>query len=204
MIKYSDKLLRMKLILGSASKWRQQILREAGYNFSTLSPDIDEKKIRDSNPSRLVLSIAHAKADALLPQISEPAILITSDQVVFCHNEIFEKPSSEMDVRNFLNSYQQHSAATVTAIVVTNTITKKREEGVDIVNVEFNPIPENVINHMIAEGEIFNCAGGFQIEDEHAELNPYIKKIDGSIDSVKGLPIALLKQLLEKLQYEKN
>ena len=188
------------MILGSASKWRRQILKKEGYHFSTMSPDIDEKSIRYEDPSQLVLAIAHAKADALLPRISEPATLITSDQVVFCHGEVFEKPSSEVEVRKFLSSYQKHQAATVTAIVVTDTITRKREEGVDMVNVDFSPIPKNVIDHMINEGEIFHCAGGFQIEDEFGELNPYIKKIDGAIDSVKGLPMILLKELLNKME----
>lgn len=190
----------MKLILGSASKWRRQILKQSDYVFETMSPDIDEKKIRHEDPCKLALAIAHAKADALLPKISEPAILITTDQVVVCHDEIFEKPSSEVDVRKFLSSYQKHPAATVTAIVVTDTATGKREDGVDVVNVEFNPIPGNVIDHMISEGEIFSCAGGFQIEDEFGELNPYIKKIDGEVDSVKGLPMTLLKNLLAKIE----
>ncbi len=190
----------MKLILGSASKWRRQILHNAGYDFSTMSPDIDEKQIRHADPNQLALLIAHAKADALLPKITEPAILITSDQVVFCHDQIFEKPSSEIEVRKFLNSYQQHDAATITAIVVTDTATGQREQGVDRVNVVFNPIPEGVINHMIAEGEVFSCAGGFQIEDENGKLNPYIKKTDGAIDSVKGLPLQLLNELIAKVQ----
>lgn len=190
----------MKLILGSASKWRRQILQQAGYEFSTMSPDIEEKKIRYEDPHQLVLAIAHAKADALLSRILEPALLITSDQVVVCHDEIFEKPSSEAEVRRFLHSYQQHEAMTVTAIVVTDTSTGKRVQGVDEVNIIFNSIPEDVINHVIAEGEVFSCAGGFQIENEYGELNPYIKKIDGDIDSVKGLPLKLLNELILKVQ----
>ena len=37
---------------------------------------------RSEDPGALTLALAHAKADALLPQIHEPALLITSDQVV--------------------------------------------------------------------------------------------------------------------------
>lgn len=49
------------LILGSQSKYRKGVLEELGYKFDTLSADIDEKAIRDSDPSELVLKIGRAK-----------------------------------------------------------------------------------------------------------------------------------------------
>ena len=38
--------------------------------------------------------IANAKADALLSKVTEPSILITSDQVIVCNGVIREKPES--------------------------------------------------------------------------------------------------------------
>jgi predicted house-cleaning NTP pyrophosphatase (Maf/HAM1 superfamily) len=37
--------------------------------FETISPDIDEKAIRDPDAHKLTLKIARAKAEALLPQV---------------------------------------------------------------------------------------------------------------------------------------
>lgn len=184
------------MILGSASKWRQAILHGAGFSFSVMHANIDEKAIRDDDPKELVLKIAHAKADAILKKLTDEdklkeKLLITSDQVVYCAGEIFEKPASEKEIRYFIQQYQQHPAATYTAIVLVDLKTGKRVDGVDVVNIAFNHIPDHVIDHVIAEGEVFQCAGGFQIEDEKGELNPYIKGIDGDLDSVKGFPIKL-------------
>ncbi len=187
----------MKIILGSASKWRRKILQEAGYSFEILIPNIDEKSIRDNDPVKLVLKIARAKAKILLPKITGPALLITTDQVVYCDGEIFEKPASAKEVKKFIHTYHQHPAQTITAVIVTNTHTGEYVEGVDIVNVHFNQIPDPVVERLIEEGEIFQCAGGFQIEDEHGELNPFITSIDGEMDSVKGLPMQLLSSLLK-------
>lgn len=74
-----------KVILGSSSKWRKEMLSKMGYTFDTMSPDIDEKgnwyytgqtllrlrclAIRDPNPHVLTLKIARAKAEALLPKV---------------------------------------------------------------------------------------------------------------------------------------
>ena len=41
---------RLNYILGSASKSRQELLREAGYEFSVMTAGIDEKAIRDDDP----------------------------------------------------------------------------------------------------------------------------------------------------------
>lgn len=63
----------MRLILGSASRTRQAILKEMGYRFEVQTADIDEKAIRKSDAQELVMALAHAKASprtALLKKIS--------------------------------------------------------------------------------------------------------------------------------------
>lgn len=49
--------------------------------FSTASPDIDEKAIRDPDPRKMCAKIARAKAEALVGRLDGPGLLITSDQV---------------------------------------------------------------------------------------------------------------------------
>ena len=53
--------------------------------------------------------------------------------------------------------------------------------------VYFSEISQDIIRKVIRKGEIYSSAGGFRIEDE--DLNPLILRIDGSIDSVLGLPL---------------
>lgn len=189
----------MKLILGSASRWRRQILKEAGFEFAVMAADIDEKKIRHAEPEVLALEIAKAKATALLPKIQEPALLITTDQIVVCNGEVFEKPCDPDEARRFMHCYNAHPALTVTAVVVTNCETGEQVSGVDVVKVEFHTIPETEMERLIADKEIFFCAGGFQVEGLGGELNKYIKHVDGDVDSVKGLPMRLLKRLLNEI-----
>jgi len=186
----------LPIILGSSSKWRQNILMQAGIPFTVMSPDIDEKGIRHNDPKTLTLAIAHAKADVLLPKIKTPSLLITVDQVVTCHGEIFEKPQTQKDVYDYYACYEKYPAQTVTAVVVTNTQTQKRAQGVDIATIYLNPVPKAITEAYIQKGNIFHCAGGFQIEGEKEGLNPYVRSIEGNIDSIQGLPMTLVKQLI--------
>ncbi|BAS83094.1 Os03g0229600 [Oryza sativa Japonica Group] len=56
----------LRLILGSSSASRRQILAEMGYSFTLLSADIDEKEIRKEKPEELVVALAHAKVTPFL------------------------------------------------------------------------------------------------------------------------------------------
>lgn len=187
----------MKIILGSKSIGRQLVLKNAGYDFEVITADIDEKKIRHENPEKLVLALAHAKADSILPKISVPAILITADQVVVCGGKILEKPRSEEEAREFLHYYLKNPMETVSSVVVTNTVTKKRAEGVDIAKVYFKNFPEAVIDQAIKIGRIMYCAGAMRCEEE--PFSNYIDRFEGTKDSTSGLPLNLLKRLMEEV-----
>ena len=49
---------------------------------------------------------------------------------------------------------------------------------------------------MCGEGTVLQCAGGLMVE--HPLVEPFIARIDGSMDSVMGLSKALVLKLLEK------
>jgi septum formation protein len=165
-----------------------------GYGFALMPAHIDERAIRSEDPGALTLALAHAKADALLPQIHAPTLLITTDQVVVWWGTIREKPAHAEEARAFLRGYAEGPAETVTAVVVTHTATGVRQQGVDRAMVWFRRIPEAVIHQVIARGEVFAYAGGFSITDPLLEA--YIERVDGTTESVVGLPTALTRQLL--------
>lgn len=188
----------MKIVLGSQSQGRKQVLSEMGYDFEVLSAGIDEKAIRFDDAQQLTLALANAKADALLTKLQQPCVLITSDQVVVCHGQILEKPESPEEARDFLHGYATHPLQTVTAVVVLNTATNQRVQGVDIATVWLKPYPEALIDQMIAEGNVFSWAGGFGIQE--AFNQGLVEKMEGAIDSVIGLPKDLTTRLLHQVQ----
>jgi len=163
-----------------------------------VSPEIDEKAIRNDDPKRLTIKIAHAKTDALLSHISEPAILVTIDQVVVVHGAIREKPIDEDECRTFLRSYDDTPVEVVNGTVVTNTATGKRAEGNNVVTLRFRPIPEKVIDQLIAEGDVLHCAGG--LKAEHSALKRYLVSMEGTEESLQGVPIDLVKRLMEEVK----
>ncbi|EGD74312.1 hypothetical protein PTSG_12428 [Salpingoeca rosetta] len=201
------------LVLGSSSKWRRQQLEEQGYTFEAMAADIDERAVTVdgdedgrgvSDPSKLTLAIANAKADALVPKCPPNSFLITSDQVVHYKGTIREKPETPEMCKEYLRSYETVPATTVTAVVVTNVATGERFQQVDIASQQFKPIPEAVMDEVIegGKGDVMYCCGGFMID--HPKLQPYLGERKGSEDSILGMPLAVLESLLDKAGYKKE
>ncbi|XP_009760260.1 uncharacterized protein [Nicotiana sylvestris] len=197
---------QFKLILGSSSTARRKILADMGYQFTTMSADIDEKAIRKEKPEDLVMALAEAKAEAIIPRVSigesegdaEPTLLITCDQVVVVYEGMVrEKPSTEAEARQFMKDYANGHAATVSSVLVTNLVTGCRRGEWDKVEIYFHDIPDQVIDKLIEEGIVLYAAGGLIIE--HPLILPCIKEVVGSTDSVMGLPKALTERLIKEV-----
>lgn len=186
----------MKIILGSQSPARKKILEDGGFQFDTMSPNIDEKAIRSNDPEKLTLDLAKAKASALREKINEPALLITADQVITWNGKILEKPVDVSEAREFLRGYRVHPAETVTAVVVTNTISGQQNAGIDTAKVFFHPIPEKEIEKIVREVPVLSMAGGFSVE--HPMFRQFVDHIEGTKDSIIGLPIGLTRRLIER------
>ncbi|XP_077231426.1 uncharacterized protein LOC143864381 [Tasmannia lanceolata] len=200
----------MQIILGSSSAPRQQILAEMGYEFTIMAADIDEKGIRRENPEELVMTLAEAKADAIMSKLQhidfqkddEPTVLITADQVVVYEGIIREKPSNEEEARQFIKGYSVGHAVTVGSVFVTKFCSSKKKLGDfindwDVVQIYFHAIPDEVIENLIEEGAVLKVAGG--LLSEHPLMSPLIESLVGTADSVMGLPKALTERLIQEV-----
>ncbi|XP_044971365.1 7-methyl-GTP pyrophosphatase-like [Hordeum vulgare subsp. vulgare] len=194
-----------KLILGSMSVARKNILNEMGFEFQVMTADIDERSIRREDPDELVMLLAEAKADAIMSRMNisdyqkegdQPTLLITSDIVVVHEGIIREKPSSKEEARQFLKGYSGGHVSTVGGVVVTNLTTGKKLGSLDKAEVYFHDIPDEIIENLIDEGVVFRVAGGLLLE--HPLTLPFVEAVVGSSDSVMGLS----KDLANKLIHE--
>ena len=192
----------MKLILGSSSKYRKELLEKASYVFSVLVPEVDEKDIKTDDPYQRPLILARAKADELYAKIKEPALVITADTIVIADGRLYEKPETEEEAREFLKQYSAGlNPEIVCVIVIVNTETGERYEGVDKAKVFFKPFPKAMIEEYMKVGEPLHRAGGFSIQ--HPIMRPYVDHIEGEEDTVIGAPLHLLEKLLTQAGFQK-
>lgn len=203
-------ITKSPIVLGSSSKFRRSLLEAEGVQFTVIKPDIDEYAIlvdpnvpRDRQPpEELVIKISEAKAQAIIGKVKasedlKECIIITCDQVVTFNGAIREKPEDEQQAREYLHSYSRGPAVTNSAIVLTHYPSGKQVKGVDVAKQYFKSLSEEVINALIAKGDVYHCAGGFLIDDPI--MFPYLGRREGEESSIIGLPRTLLIRLFEDM-----
>ncbi|KAH7851978.1 hypothetical protein Vadar_019087 [Vaccinium darrowii] len=192
-----------KIILGSSSMARRQILAEMGYEFEIVTADIDEKSIRREKPEELVMALAEAKADAIISKLkisshveddAYSTLLITADTVVVYEGAIREKPMSKEEARQFIKGYSGGHVTVVGSVLVTNLVTGTRKGEWDRAEVYFHDIPNEVIDSLVEEEVMLNVAGGLMLE--HPLTLPFVDTVLGTADCVMGLPKALTEKLI--------
>ena len=164
---------------------------------------------------------------AISPLVSTHDILITADQVVTHDGKILEKPIDREEAISFLRSYSSKHCATVGSIVLTDLRNGRRvqvikncltcylicrtnyffnchnpHQAVDTSTIYFKSIPEEVINSLIEQGDVFYCAGALMVENPI--LVPYVDRIEGSIDSVMGMSKSLLEKLMNDIHINQS
>lgn len=191
---------KIKLVLGSASPFRRKLLEEAGFVFDVVTADINEKQIRSNDFSELVLRIAQAKMDAILANNTFEAdtIIVTSDFVVSNNGQLREKPESKEEVISWHKDYSKQKSICYCSVVVHHVGINKTLKTVDTATIYWGDIPDRVIEQIAADPITYKSAGFSNRSFLH-----YMEKLEGSIDTVIGLPLRILEKYLEELGYYK-
>lgn len=206
----------MRLILGSESIFREDLMRKASYHFDILTADIDEKLIRSDQPEALVCVLAQAKAEAIIEKhdLGPDVFLITSDQVVYCSGKILEKPlekdgtPSVQIAKAYLVGYANHPATTYTSVYALNTKNGQAYCGYDVTSIWFEKFTPREMEIIVSDVNTYKAAGALatSINDSPASaiLESKIKRIEGEKTGFVGLPMTLVTKALQEIGYYKQ
>lgn len=174
-----------KLILGSKSPRRQQLLTEAGFNFEIRVLETDESFDPNLPSIEVAEHLALRKAEALRPSLLVDECLLTADSVVIVNNIIYNKPV-DYDEGVFMLSQLSNRTHTVATGVCIMTIEKTVTFTVTT-DVRFDPINAEEMDYYIKTHEPFDKAGGYGIQDWIGLCK--VAEIYGSYSNVMGLPM---------------
>ncbi len=189
----------MKLILASASPRRAEILRSAGFAFSTTSSNIDETPRRGEPAIALVKRLAMEKARAAAQNIREEAVIIAADTEVVMDGRIYGKPTTEAEAQEMLASLSGKAHDVVTGLALMRM--PRAELGVEHeeTRVTFAQMSEQEIAAYIATREPFDKAGAYAIQGRGGV---FVTRIEGCYFNVMGLPLARLYRMLREMGWE--
>jgi len=183
------------LVLGSTSPFRKTLLEKLNLPFDCAKPNIDETAHVGESPQALVERLAIEKAQAVADQFPN-ALIIGSDQVAVCDNDILGKPHTFENGVKQLTKFSDKAVTFYTGLSVYNSATKQSYSLVEPFIVHFNPLSQSEIENYLNAEQPYNCAGSFKSEGLGICL---FKKLEGDDpNTLIGLPLIKLVNLLKQ------
>ena len=182
-----------RIVLGSASPRRAELLRAAGIEFDVLHADVDESIHQGEVPDAYVRRVAEAKALAVVSRAAKRVVL-AADTTVVIDETMLGKPADDADAKRMLCVLSGRTHEVLTAVAVSRAGMTRPLVEVERTEVEFAPLTEFEIDWYVATGEPRDKAGAYAIQ---GYASRFVTRIDGSFSNVVGLPIALVYQMLK-------
>ena len=185
------------MILASNSKRRQEILKDAGFNFKVITSNI--KEISDKKIiTEKVLDIAEKKLEQIAKD-NKNEFILAADTVVELNGKIFGKPKDIEEAFSFLKTLSGNTHKVITAYVFKNISKNILIKEVVTSEVKFLELDDEIINWYLDTGEPFDKAGAYGIQGKGRAL---VEKINGDYFSIMGFPISNFLENLRKIGYK--
>lgn len=186
-----------RLILGSSSAYRRELLERLGIPFSIVSPDIDETPHTNELPAATARRLAREKAQAVakqLPADQKNTLIIGSDQVAVVGNQVYGKPGNHEKAVAQLQSLSGKTVVFETALCLYDALNGQAHEELVSTEVEFRELSLEEIEAYLKREPAYDCAGSAKSEALGIALLDRLSGNDPT--ALVGLPLIALCRLL--------
>lgn len=183
----------MRLILGSQSPRRKEILSFFSYPFEQLSPHFAEELVPyTGDPVAYVETLSKGKADSLAHKFPK-AVILAADTMVYKEGKMLGKPENEeaaFEMLTELNGSWHTVYSAVTAQAGDHAITLTEET-----RVQFHEVHDHELARYHRAFKSTDKAGGYGIQLGGSVI---VKRIEGCFYNVMGLPLSATCQVLKR------
>lgn len=184
-----------RIVLGSTSRYRAELLRRLLADFGQAAPGTDENPLPGEPPATRALRLAIAKAEAVARE-HPGALVIGSDQVAELDGQVLDKPGNAERARAQLTASSGREVHFHTALCLLDTRDGRRHTHVDHTRVRFRTLDAAAIARYVEREQPLDCAGSFKCEGLGISLFEAIDNHDPS--ALIGLPLIALARLLRE------
>ncbi len=182
-----------RLILGSTSRYRRELMTRLRIPFDVVAPDVDETPQRAEAPAALARRLALAKAQAVAA-LHPDAVVIGSDQVADLHGRPLGKPGDHARATAQLQAMRGQSVVFQTALAVVHAAKDFAQTALVPVQVRFRDLTDDEIEAYLRAEQPYDCAGSAKSEGLGIVLLDAIISDDPT--ALVGLPLIQTCKLL--------
>lgn len=187
----------MKIILGSQSPRRREIMDYFSLPFVQIASDFDEDSIPfEGHPAKHAMLLSQKKAETLAVRYPQEVIL-TADSVVSCKGKLYNKPRDEHEAAEFLRTFSGQWQEVNTGVTVRRG--SEVHSSFEETKLLFHKLTEEQIKKFHSHLYFLDKAGGYAIERSASLI---VSRIEGCYYNVMGLPINTVQKLLLKLDID--
>jgi len=192
----SDQLTapQKKLVLASASPRRQELLREAGYDFTVFPANIDEEIYPNLMPLELARHLSFEKAKAVAGRFPNNVVL-AADTVVAFGDRSLGKPEDAEDARRMLELLSGTTHIVITGVTLMHKQAEVQQTRAAMSAVRMRKLTAQEMDAYVASRQWDGKAGGYGIQDQ----DPFVTKMSGSHSNIVGLPMELVEAMLAEM-----
>ncbi len=190
-----------RVVLGSGSPRRLELLRGVGIEPVVVAPHVDESVQAHESPVDYVRRLASAKLSAVMHDLGPVAVgtvVIAADTTVDVDGQILAKPVDADEAVEMLRllsgrSHRVHTGWAV-AVAVPGCRGNEWEGHVEVTTstVTFRSLTPAEVDAYVASGEPLDKAGAYAIQGGAGE---FVERLEGSLSAVIGLPMERLDEV---------
>ena len=177
--------MRPLLLLASNSPRRRQLLAEAGFEFTTIAPDVAERFDVDLTLRELTILNAMRKAISIA-RAHPRKIVLAADTLVALNDQIIGKPRDVDEAAAILRRLSGRAHEVCSAVFVCHLTNARSISFYEISRVSFRRLNDLAIRAYIEKVNPLDKAGAYAAQGQGREI---IDKIEGSYTNVVGLPM---------------
>lgn len=189
----------IRLILGSSSRYRRELLSRLQIPFETIAPEIDETPLPGEPPEITAQRLAQAKAEAISSRIPN-SLVIGSDQVATLDGQQIGKPGSHENALQQLQIMRGRTVVFYTALCLRDGRQPPHSNATQTQNVKtfvtFRNLPDNELDAYLHIEQPYDCAGSAKNEGLGIALIEKIESTDPT--ALTGLPLIALTTMLRQ------
>lgn len=188
--------MNKKLILGSSSPRRVELIKKISDAFEVVKPGYDEILVPGTKPRDYVRFNSMKKGEWIHEHstFAMDIVIVSADTIVVLDDEILQKPKSTDEATMMLRKLSGRGHVVLTSVCVTLSDKSQIEETVETI-VFFRDLSDAEIAAYIHTGEPMDKAGSYGIQGIGSD---FVCRIEGSMSNVIGLPVYQLNELLKE------
>ena len=182
-----------RLVLGSTSRYRRELLARLGLPFEVAAPGVDETARPGEAPADTALRLAVDKARAVARRFGD-ALVIGSDQVADLDGSAVGKPRDRADALRQLRAASGRTLAFHTGVALCDAASGRCHARLVTVRSVFRVLGDAEIERYLEREQPYDCAGSVRSEGFGIALFERIESEDPT--ALIGLPLITVVTLL--------